>query len=193
MKKISLSLLSITLFFTACSENKEQSKKINEPIDNKEITAADQNQSQTALVTIETATYQLNIYKVIPFHPEHTVALVPKKGNQYVVLDISVKNKTDRPINMGVILSVANIQDKTGTKFGDVLGSLSAYNLDNPDNNAKKEYDKIWSETLPAGEFHRSVAIGFQAPISVKDFEISLPESDDLNLLDKKIKGKFSL
>ena len=191
MKKLFISLLSVTLLFAACSEKKAQSQQLEEHAGNEEITKA--NQTQKALVTIETTTYQLSIYKATPFRPTSSVGFVPKKGNQYVVLDISVKNKTDREINMGVILSTAKTRDKQGTVFGDILGSLSAYNLANPDNEKNKENDKIWSEKFPAGEFHRCVAMGFQAPDHLKEFEISLPESDDLTMLDKQTKAKFSL
>lgn len=196
MKNVILPLMLIITLTISCNE-KKQTPGTEEPTANTDSgSTIDSNEKakSPAIAIVETDQYEMKIHKAIPFTPTGTtLTFKPKEGNQYVVLDISVKNKTDKPLNMGVILSSTKIKDEKGNVYGDVLGSLHAYRLSNPDTKAEKEFEIIWSETFPPKEAHATTGLGFQAPKDIKNYTISMPVSDDLMALDKRKEAKFSL
>jgi hypothetical protein len=49
---------------------------------------------------------------------------------------------------------------------------------DHPDPNHQAEYDAMWSDHFGAGEFHRSILLGFDPPVGEKDFVLEVPVSD---------------
>lgn len=190
MKTQILGLLAIMTLMCSCG--KEQGKKTDEQAQKENPVSERVSDDVKPLQVIETPSYSYTIYRVIPF--ESTEGYFnPKEGNQYVVLDISVTNKSKQPLDMAVIMSSSKIKDKDGKEYGDVLGALTAYTLAHPQTNWKSEYGAIWSEKFPSGETHRTTAMGFQAPKNIKEFLLSMPESDDLQKLGKKVEKPFSI
>lgn len=190
MKKQILSLLAIVTLMCSCG--KEQEKKTDKQAKKEKSVSEPVSDDVKPLQVIETPSYSYTIFRVISF--ESTEGYFnPEEGNQYVVLDISVTNKSKQPLDMAVIMGSSKIKDKDGKKYGDVLGALTAYSIEHPRTNWKSEFDAIWSEKFPAGETHRTTAMGFQAPKNIKEFILSMPESDDLQKLDKKVEKPFSI
>jgi len=146
-----------------------------------------------AIAVIETDTYVMKVHRAIPFMPRNEPAgmLKVKEGHRYVVFDISVRNKSSQPLEMGSIMLVTKIADETGKSYGGHLGALTSYLVDNPDPNHDAEYEGVWSMELPPGAFHRALSLGVEAPVNVNAFVISAPPKP--NDVANMRSAKFSL
>jgi hypothetical protein len=198
MKRTFLPFLAAICLVTACTNNTTEGA-INESANTTTETTTNKIGSKVedgpAIATIETETYVMKIHKVIPFMPDITKtagAFTPKEGNQYIALDLSVRSKSDKPFSMGNIVLASNIIDDKGNKYGDLMGSMVAFNLTFPEQENQSESEAIWSTEFAPKEFHRSIALAFEAPRDVKNFTFSAPVSDDIMKPEKK-QAQFSL
>lgn len=197
MKQIFLPFLTAICLLTACNSDNKESGKTETTSTSSETNAAAQPAAKTAddaaIATIETDTYVLKVHKAIPFMPDEAKTagvFKPKEGNQYVALDISVKSKSKEPLEMGTIMLATEITDEKGTKFGGLLEVLTPYTLMYPNPNHDAEYGAIWSEEYAPGDFHRAVALGFEASKDVKTFIIKVPTKANAN---EKKQATFTL
>ena len=196
MKQTFLPFLAAILLLTACN-NDAKNASTNPPIESTTSSTSTPSQVEDgpAIATIETDTYVMKIHKVIPFLPDVTKtagAFTPKEGNHYIALDMSVRSKIDKPFSMGNVVLASNITDDKGNKYGDLLGSMVAFNLTFPEKENQTESEAIWSTEFAPKSFHRSVALAFEAPKDVKNFTFSAPLSDDI-MKPEKMQAQFSL
>jgi hypothetical protein len=191
MKRTFLPFLTAICIVTACNDTREGAKNesANTPT---ETTTTSKTGSKVedgpAIATIETETYVMKIHKAIPFMPDDTKtagAFKTKEGNQFIALDISVNSKSNQSLEMGTILLATEITDEKGIKFGEMLPAVTAYTLMFPDPKQQEEYDAIWSEEYVPGQFHRTVAFGFEAPKDVKTFIIKMPTKPNANEMEQ--------
>ncbi|HEY5800189.1 MAG TPA: hypothetical protein VIT92_08205 [Burkholderiaceae bacterium] len=150
-------------------------------------------QDGAAIATIETADYVIQVHKAITFMPDAGKTggvFAPKEGNHFVALDISVRNKTQAPLEMGTVMLQSQVVDAAGNAYSGTLPVLTAYTLSNPDATQSAQYDAIWSMEYPAGAYHRTVALGFEAPKSLKTFTLKFPVKPNAN---EKAEAKLSL
>jgi hypothetical protein len=155
--------------------------------------AAGQAQDGPAIATVETADFVLKVHKAIPFEPNASKtggAFKPRDGNRFVALDISVRNKSQRPLAMGTIMLQTQIVDDSGKSHGNMLPVLTAYTLSYPDPAQQEQYEAIWAMEYAPGAFHRTVAEGFEAPKELKSFTIRVPVRPNA---DEKAEAKFTL
>jgi hypothetical protein len=176
MKQIFLPFLADICLTTSCNNDNKESAK-NETSNTSSAATSLKAEDAAAIATIETEDYILKVHKAIPFAPDASKtagAFTPKDGNKFVALDVSVKSKASQSIEMGAIMLTTEITDEKGTKFGGTVPVLTAYSLTYPDSKFQDEYDAIWND-FPANAFHRTTALGFEAPKDVKTFMLKVP------------------
>lgn len=182
MKHYLLPFLAAICLATACNDEKQKSTTTDTAnVTSETKPASEENttkpKDEAAIATVETDDYILKIHKAIPFVPDDAKtagAFKPKEGNQYIALDISVKSKSSQSIEMGSIMLSTEITDEKGTKLGGTVPVLTAYSLTYPDANFQNEYDAIWND-FASNEFHRTTALGFEAPKDAKTFTVKVP------------------
>lgn len=132
---------------------------------------------EAAIAVIETDSYVMKVHRAIPFMPgqDPLGMLKVKEGHRYVVLDMSVKNKSNEPLEMGSIMLVTKISDESGKSYGGNIGALTAYLLQNPDPRHDDEYEAVWSMEFKPGEYHRAIALGVEVPADIKTFVLTAP------------------
>lgn len=182
MKQVFLPFLTAICLLAACSNDNKESSKTETTSSLRETNATSlpsaKPEDDAAIAIIETDAYILKVHKAIPFMPDATKtagAFKPKDGNQYIALDISVKSKSNQPLEMGSLMLATQVTDEKGSKFGELIPALTSYTLTYPDSKQQEEYDAIWSEEYAPGQQHRTVAFGFEAPKEVKTFIIKMP------------------
>lgn len=200
MKRLTY-LMCIALMLGACG------KKAEEPAatDTASASAPEQQEEENkskrkstnpdgpAIATVETADFVLKVHKLIPFTPDVSKTagvMSPKDGMQYVAVDMSVKNKTSAPYEMGTIMLQTELTDDSGKSFGNMLGVLTTYNASFPSENNQDEYDAVWSAEYAPGAFHRGVVHGFEVPKGVTSFTLKVPVKPNAN---EKQEVKLSL
>lgn len=146
-----------------------------------------------AIATVETADFVLKVHKLIPFTPDagKTGGLMgPKDGMHFVAVDLSVKNKTNAPYDMGTIMLQTELADDSGKSYGNMLAVLTTYNATFPSANNQDEYDAVWASEYAPGAFHRGVVHGFEVPKGVTSFTLKVPVKPNAN---EKQEAKLSL
>ena len=130
-----------------------------------------------ALAKIETEAYALTVHRAIPFTPKDDPLGLFKlpDGYRFVVLDLEVENRSAQPLEMGSILLVAQLTDEAGTVLEGNMPALLAYTTAHPDPAQDAGYDAVWSMEFPAGESHRAIALGVQAPVSATTLTLAVP------------------
>lgn len=133
--------------------------------------------NDTALAVIETDAYEMKVHRAIPFRPKADPLGMFKlpDGYQYIVLDLSVRNKSNEPLEMGSILLVAKVTDEAGKALEGNMAALTAYTVENPDPRQDTEYDEVWSVEFKPGAVHRAIALGMQAPSSTRTLIFAVP------------------
>ncbi|HEY8607696.1 MAG TPA: hypothetical protein VIM12_11345 [Noviherbaspirillum sp.] len=146
--------------------------------------------SVPAVGMIETENYVMTLHRAIPFTPKtDALGLIKAKdGHRYVVLDISVQNKSREVLEMGTIMLFSKVTDKNGKSYGGNLGALTAWALDNPDPKHQDEYDAVWSMEFPPGETHRAVVLGLELPLDVTELVFSAPVKANMNSETRQIR-----
>ncbi len=138
---------------------------------------------------IETEQYHLKLHGVIPFEliPKTYQPFKPVAGHKLVVLDISIKNRSNQPIDMGNILVKAVVNSSGSTVNYIRPWVVAAYITDHPDRAHQPAYDALWRDAYPPGEVHRAKLLGIHPPNEVNDFKLTLPVSDQMNAATKVI------
>lgn len=131
--------------------------------------------------TIQAPEYEVNLHWAIPFIPrgqgEGLVQI--DSGSQFVLLDLSVKNTTsDRAIDMGQILLGAKIRDAEGREYTSDPLVIAAFNLEYPYPDHQAQYRSL-KGILQPGKSGRTVLLGFQAPVTAKQFLLILEGTND--------------
>lgn len=139
--------------------------------------AASTGKTAAALAKIETGTYALTVHRAIPFTPKDDPTGLFKlpDGYRFVVLDIEVENRGAQPLEMGSILLLAQVTDAAGTLLEGNMPALLAYSTEHPDPAQDAGYDAVWSMEFPAGESHRAIALGVQAPVAAASLTLAVP------------------
>lgn len=191
MKRLTY-LMCIALMLGACG------KKAEEPAatDTASASAPEQQEEENkskrkstnpdgpAIATVETADFVLKVHKLIPFTPDlgKTGGMMgPKDGMQFVAVDMSVKNKTNAPYEMGTIMLQTELTDDSGKSYGNMLSVLTTYNASFPSETNQDEYDAVWSTEYAPGAFHRGVVHGFEVPKGVTSLTLKVPVKPNAN------------
>ena len=184
-----LSLLALFLTFS-CSDEKSGSTTTDKEKDadkaaqfasTADKTATDKNAvtDGPAVAMLETDKFVMKLHKAIAFFPKSDPFGMFKvtEGHHFIVLDMSVKNKTSEILDMGQIFIHANVKDDKGNKYNILSGvtPIASYTYDNPTDYHQKEYEALWSNTFPANGFHRTTVLGLEAPKDVKNFILTIP------------------
>ena len=182
--------LLLLIFVFACNEDKgtKTVQKVEEPTDKSAQFAATENkaaedknkvQDGPAIAYVVTDKYVMKLHKAIAFYPKSDPFGMFKvtEGHQFIVLDMSVLNKTSLPIDMGQVFINATIKDEKGNKYNILSGvtPIASYTYDYPNDNHQTEYEVMWSNTFPANEFHRTTVLGLEAPKEIRSFTLTVP------------------
>lgn len=200
----SAALLSV-LFFFACSNNKTESatdtqvkstsagNETTNPTSNPTTAPATKAEDGQAIATITAPHYVAKVHQAIAFVPGSESHLIKvKPGHQFVVLDMSVRNTSDKPIDMGQILIMLQLKDDKGNKLPLTPAAIAAYMLGHPDPSHKQEYNALWGKMNP-GDFHRTIVYGTEVPEGTKNFVISMKEDAGFDSNIKSNEAKFSI
>ncbi|WP_121355010.1 hypothetical protein [Flavisolibacter nicotianae] len=187
----------VTLFFfTACSSNKNDiaaaGKKVPPVRKWKPSPPAIQVNEQGTLTFPD---YELTLYGAFAFQPENNGSSLvgTEKGKQYIVLDLGVQNTSEyESVDMGSILLSAKVTDEKGNVYPANPLAVAAYQMAYPDQNQKTEYKAMKGKIKP-GRYYRATAFGFEAPVSIKSFVITLNHNGDFRDEGYAQRAKFSV
>lgn len=168
-KKLLPLALSSLLIMAGCDEAPLQAKT--------ETSTGSASANFQALAVIETDDYEMKVHRAIPFLPKSDPLGMLKlpDGYQYIVLDLSVRNKSNEPLEMGSILLVSKVTDEAGKALEGNMEALIAYTVENPDPRQDTEYDEMWSMEFKPGAVHRAIALGVQAPSTMRTLIFAVP------------------
>jgi hypothetical protein len=173
----------VFILFLSCSENNKEGSTKNtpdssqKPGDSASLNTPDK--EPPAIASLETDSYVMKIYRALPFLPKTDPLGMFKvvEGHRFIVLDLSIRNISDKPIDMGRILQSARVKDENGKKYDLSIAAIASYTTDNPNTKHQAEYDALWSKQFAPQSFHRTTAYGFEAPSEVNKFSLSMPET----------------
>lgn len=171
-KLLSLALSSL-LIMTGCDKEEPSAGSASANVEAPATGTA----NDTALAVIETDAYEMKVHRAIPFRPKADPLGMFKlpDGYQYIVLDLSVRNKSDEPLEMGSILLVSKVTDEVGKAMEGNMAALTAYTVENPDPRQDAEYEEVWSMEFKPGAVHRAIALGIQAPSTNRTLTLTVP------------------
>lgn len=190
MKQLTL-ILCAALLAGACSKKDDAAPSASAPA--QQAAAGKADAGAAAIATVETADYVIKVHRAVPFVPtaaQTAGMLLPKDGNHYVALDMSVRSKAGAPLEMGTIMLQSQIVDDAGKSYGGTIPVLAAYQLVHPSPTQEDEHGAIWGMEYAPGAVHRAAALGFEAPKDVRSFTIRFPLKANSN---EKAEAKFSL
>lgn len=189
MKKMIIAVLTVTVgsgLFMSCQDNhaseakpgkKETAKK--EEI--KETKGkAPVKEDGAAIASIETKDYVMKLHRAFTYTPKDGGIMAnwaPKKGNKFIYLDVSLRNKSAVKIDGGFIFIALKVTDKNGVEYKKPAAALAGYCSDNPQEQNQGEYDALWEKFEP-NEFHREVVYAVEVPENTNEFILSLPEDN---------------
>lgn len=134
----------------------------------------------TALAVVKTHDYEITIYGAFAFSPDdfNSAFIKTDSGHHFVVLDISVQNMTKkRTVDIGQILLSAIVTDETGNVYPRNALAVEAFEMQYPEQSHQAEYKAMKGKIKP-GMYHRTTAYGFEAPDNIKNFVMTLTETD---------------
>ena len=179
------------LLFTSCGNNNSKSTSTETTkgaADNSGATQASSTTNTTAtkaedgpaIATIETDLYVAKIHRAIPVvikQDASTALYKVRDGYQYIVLDMSVKNKSGKELDMGQIMLGAKVTDESGKDVGNLM-AIAAYAYANPGGDHQTQYEAMWGKMQP-GDFNRTYVLGMEAPKTAKTFKLSMKTTPD--------------
>jgi hypothetical protein len=132
-----------------------------------------------AIGTLQTENYTAKVHRVIPFvaKKDEMDLFKVKDGHQFLVLDMSVRNTSDQPIEMGNILLETKVKDENGRDIELSVLAVGAYTYTYSIPGHQQQYDALWSKMNP-GDFYRAAVLGLEAPKDVKTLTLSMPVKD---------------
>lgn len=142
--------------------------------------------------TIHFPEYELKIYGAFAFLPESnsTSLISTDSGKQYVVLDIAVENLSSyQTLDIGQILLSAKVTDDAGNLYPRSPLAIQAFQREYPDQTTQAEYKALKGKIRPE-KYYRATVYGFEAPASVKNFQLTVDNGDEYHKLQST---RFSL
>lgn len=179
-------LIAALLFIVSCSDNKDGDTNSSNTTENSSANEVNKASGVTssakdgpAVATLQTENYTAKVHRAIPFvsKKDEMGLFQVKDGHQYIVLDMSIRNTSDQPIEMGNILLETKVKDENGRDIELSITAVAAYTYTNSIPGHQQQYDALWSKMNP-GDFYRAAVIGLEAPMEVKTFTLSMPVKD---------------
>lgn len=178
-------LFFLALLLIACGSQPDVAVPAKKVLAIKTKTANPPVQESAVPGTISFPEYELKIYGAFSFEPENNEAslISVDSGKHYVVLDMAVENLTSYlSIDMGQILLSAKVTDEKGNLYPRSPLAIQAYQLAFPDQTQKADYKALKGKIRP-GKYYRTTAYGFEAPVSVRNFLLTVDEGDEYHKL----------
>ncbi len=179
-------LISALLFVVSCSDNKDGDTNTSNTTENSSANEVNKGSGATssaedgpAIATLQTENYTAKIHRAIPFvaKQDEMGLFKVKDGHQYIVLDMSIRNTSDQPIEMGNILLETKVKDENGRDLDLSITAVAAYTYTYSVPGHQSQYDALWSNMKP-GDFYRAAVLGLEASKEVKTFTLSMPVKD---------------
>ncbi|RYZ59180.1 MAG: hypothetical protein EOO14_08725 [Chitinophagaceae bacterium] len=142
------------------------------------------------LGTIRTSVFDVNIHWAIPYKPisPDELLLETKDGFQYVVLDISYRNiSPDQEADLGMVILTTTIKDECGRVYYAEPLAIASLQREYPFPKHEEQYRKMRGVLKP-GEYCRTTIIAFEAPVSVKNFILSMADGDSRSTIQHETK-----
>ncbi|HEV7333909.1 MAG TPA: hypothetical protein VGN63_22940 [Flavisolibacter sp.] len=130
------------------------------------------------LATITTSVYEANIHWAIPYIPMSPDELLvkAKPGYRFIVLDMSYQNiSPNQEVDMGIVTLTTIIQDECGREYYSEPLAIASLQREYSFPHHEEHYQRMRGLLKP-GDVFRTTIIGFEAPVAVNNFVITMED-----------------
>ena len=193
--------LIIAAMLSACGDNKKEEATATFKTDSSAVMPAKDSaaapattaQDGPAIATLTAPSFVAKVHNATAFVPTSTTSIFKvKPRHRFVVLNMSIRNTSDKEIDMGQILLMTKVTDDKGKDFPLYPGAISAYEHEHPDPQHQLNYTAMWHKMKP-GAFYRTEIFGIEVPEGTKNLTISMNTEDDLTKKVPIVKASFTI